>query len=308
MKVKSEKGSISIYVLSACMLVLAVLMSVFMRNQTKLNTQRQQQKIIEQQYSDDSKIDEIYNRAIAADKKDYIKNGLILHYDAIDNTGDGHDNNATTWKDLSNSSNDGIVTGASFNSNYLNFDGVDDFVRTTTEVDYKSSKEVTVEILDINGSLLENSNTAILMESSSNFNSNSTGYVITTNEGGIEHNLRFAFRPTSGYNLKQTDENEITNEKINLYSFILNTSATYNDFIKIYKNGELIEINSVGAHTADISDIELINYIVYIGSRNGASAFTKMKLGNFKVYNRELTQNEIQHNYEVNQQRFEYNY
>lgn len=68
MKIKNEKGSITIYVLCSCVVILAVLMSVFMRNQSKLDNQKKQQKIIEQQYNDSSKMDEIYNRAINSNR------------------------------------------------------------------------------------------------------------------------------------------------------------------------------------------------------------------------------------------------
>lgn len=57
---KSEKGSITIYVLFSCLLILAILVGVFMRNQSKITSQKRQQKIIEEQYNDDDKIDEIY--------------------------------------------------------------------------------------------------------------------------------------------------------------------------------------------------------------------------------------------------------
>ena len=122
MKMKNEKGSVSIYVLTTCMLVLAVLMSVFMRNQSKLNTQRKQQKIIEQQYNDTSKIDEIYNKAIAVKDTGYVSDGLVLYLDGINNTGNGHDSNATTWKDLSGNNNDGTLNIANWTENSFKSD------------------------------------------------------------------------------------------------------------------------------------------------------------------------------------------
>lgn len=61
---KSEKGSITIYVLCSCLLIMLVLVSIFMRNQSKIISQRRQQQIIEEQYNKDEKIDEIYEETV----------------------------------------------------------------------------------------------------------------------------------------------------------------------------------------------------------------------------------------------------
>lgn len=61
---KSEKGSITIYVLCICLLISVVLIGIFMRNQAKLISQKRQQQIIEEQYNKDDKIDEIYEETI----------------------------------------------------------------------------------------------------------------------------------------------------------------------------------------------------------------------------------------------------
>ena len=53
--------------------------------------------------------------------------GVISSYDATNNTGSGHSNSTTTWKDLKGNHN-GTINGAIWGSNYLKFDGVDDWV------------------------------------------------------------------------------------------------------------------------------------------------------------------------------------
>ena len=47
---------------------------------------------------------------------------LLRKYDAINNTGNGHSNTTTTWKDLSGHQ-DGTVYGATWGDNYLSFNG-----------------------------------------------------------------------------------------------------------------------------------------------------------------------------------------
>ncbi len=52
-------------------------------------------------------------------EKTYIKNGLILYLDGINNTGSGHSNTSTIWKDLSGNNNNGTITGATWKSTGL---------------------------------------------------------------------------------------------------------------------------------------------------------------------------------------------
>ena len=61
---KNERGSVTIFVLCSCLLILLILISGFMRNQSKISSQREQQKLIEQQYNDDDRIDEIYEDTV----------------------------------------------------------------------------------------------------------------------------------------------------------------------------------------------------------------------------------------------------
>lgn len=48
---------------------------------------------------------------VAVNKYGYISNGLILYYDGIDNSGSGHTDPNSTWKDLSGNGNDATIAG-----------------------------------------------------------------------------------------------------------------------------------------------------------------------------------------------------
>ena len=61
----------------------------------------------------------VYDKAITLDG--------LRNYDATNNTGDGHNNSTTTWKDLSGNK-DGIITGATWEDDHLSLDGTDDWV------------------------------------------------------------------------------------------------------------------------------------------------------------------------------------
>lgn len=87
-------------------------------------------KIKEAYGKDLDNIQEIYDDR--EEQEEYIKNGLILHLDGINNTGNGHSNTTTTWKDLSGRGNDATLIGfdstSGWKENYLKFDGKDDYV------------------------------------------------------------------------------------------------------------------------------------------------------------------------------------
>lgn len=291
MKVKSEKGSISIYVLSACMLVLAVLMSVFMRNQTKLNTQRKQQKIIEQQYSDDSKIDEIYNKAISVKDEGYISDGLVLYLDGVNNTGNGHDSTATTWKDLSGNNNDATLNNFEYTStsgwddNCMILDGSDDYAQVG---DSESMKPVaqTVEIVFNRTGISNNnsSNRGIVFV-------RWMGYTFETN--AINNNK---FSVSYGRNNGYLDSESL----LDINSKYLLTSTHSNNKSKMYINS--IYENEQEKTPATYESI-YTNNCTYIGKYNDSTHF-KGNIYAIRMYNRALAEQEIKHNYEVDKERF----
>jgi hypothetical protein len=82
-------------------------------------------------------IGDLINISLVSDVSDrsYVGDGLALFYDAWNNTGDGHDDEATTWKNLAPTGEiyDGVMRnfdGGHWSETSLSFDGVDDFVAT----------------------------------------------------------------------------------------------------------------------------------------------------------------------------------
>ena len=81
--------------------------------------------------------------------RQYIKNGLIIQYDAINNTGNGHSKDTTVLKNLAgNSEYDGKIIGATVNSNYISFDGKDDYIAIGQVDSSVITIEMTVKIYD----------------------------------------------------------------------------------------------------------------------------------------------------------------
>ena len=99
---------------------------------------------------------------------------------------------------------------------------------------------------------------------------------------------------------------EILEDKVANYTLQFDSTKTYDNFISIYKNSQNHTVKNVtGANaTKDLSKRTLINHKLYIGGRQGADFYSNMNLMAVRVYNRTLTQSEIQDNYEVDQYRF----
>lgn len=234
----------------------------------------------------------------------YATSNLILNYDAINNISEtDHSTDTTIWKDLSKNKNDAQITGATWEGNYLSFDGVDDFAKTTFNVNYEGSCAVTVQFV-LKGSLTPNL-PQMIVESSENWNQNHASYGIDFNEYGI-NNINTTFHSDSlGYNIKRTEDNVVSDSDINVFTVVINNYNKCDSFIKVYKNGEILNLYIVNEHlNQDISNIKFENYIMYIASRAGSDLFSKMKLGALRVYNRELDQNEVQDSYELDSRRY----
>ena len=60
--------------------------------------------------------------------KEPVQSGLVFNLNGRDNTGNGHSTTTTTWVDLSGNGFDGFISGAKWNGNALDFDGVNDYV------------------------------------------------------------------------------------------------------------------------------------------------------------------------------------
>ncbi len=232
----------------------------------------------------------------------YAETNLILNYDAINNISDAeHSSDTLIWKDLSKNKNDAQITGATWENNYLSFDGVDDFAVTTSNIDYNSSCAVTLQLVLVGG--IENSVTQMILESSENWSLNPMGYGITFNEYGTK-DLDTTVHHSGGYNIKATEDNIVDEDNINVFTFVINNYNQYDSFIKVYKNGEVLEIKKVNNFEYNLSNTKFENYKMYIASRAGNSYFSKMKLGALRVYNRELNKNEIKDSYELDSKRF----
>lgn len=209
----------------------------------------------------------------------YVTDGLMVHYDAINNSGVGHDSN-NTWKDLSGNGNDGTLNGCTWNDNFLSFDGIDDFVKIG-KLNYDN---VTVEAV-VQFDKLGTTEQCIV----SNFEAG--GYGLTY----MEKNLFQIFYSDKYYPIYGTKPD------INKKYFL---SGRYdNNVVFLRENDATYKLELTGNITAPQNDT-----IIAIGanpSGNTASGCNfNGKIYSVRIYNRALTDQEILQNYNIDKKRF----
>ena len=242
-----------------------------------------------------SKPEEVYyyynssnDYAFPLTKEGYSYNGLMLCYDGTNNTGDGHSNTATTWKDLSGNGNDGTLNGGpEWTDNALILDGVNDWV-AVTQMNYAN---ITLEAIVKYASHSTTSYNSIIG------NVQNGGYELFNHNNGVATRENgFTVRVGNTYYSAISNDNIIDNR---VYSF----SGSYDGaVIKYFENGIKYEREIAGniGTTAN-------NTIMAIGTNpNGNSAPSGFFNGNIysvRVYNRALTDAEVNHNNKIDNMR-----
>ena len=214
-----------------------------------------------------------------------VQDGLILHYDF------SHESNTSEYKgkafDYSGNGNHGVLNNFNFTeeSGYkgggLKFDGVDDYVPVTNPSAMLSTKFTwTATITPI---IEETGNDTMFMYG------NSTAAYFRIQLGRLGAAMRGIDSPVDYTHTPYKMETGVT-----YYVCLVYDNGSY----YIYANGE-----QVGESHSSLKDIEYS--LSWIGRYTGSSL--RSFNGDFhsvKVYNRPLTAEEIQHNYQIEKEKF----
>lgn len=285
MKIKDEKGSMAVYVLIVLLSMLAVLMAVFFTSNAVRKSQLKTVMGIKQAYeADNDKAAEIYKSITMKNQEEtptYVSDGLILYYDAINNTGNGHSSTTTTWKDLSGNGNDLTLSNfdntetSGWSENAINFDGIDDF-GTITTLAQTLQGDVTISTRIYS----QNANNYRGIYGNHQGTDNGVSGILAQYQDGL---MRI------GYNSNIVDLNyeTVTNKELTLTVQMGTSIGT-----KVYINGNL-----VGEKHTD-SDAAQPATDFWIGrSYNTTDRYFLGKMNNFLIYNRLLSDSEIKQNY-----------
>ena len=237
----------------------------------------------------------------------YAQDNLVLWYDGYANTGTTRNNTTTTWKDLSGNNHVGNLTGGTWYSNYLYFDGVDDTVlsnilaSTLLPSDQNRTLSITMKVNNLPYTNATNGNTGVffgavhysgmgifwLKSDSSKSYSVNGGIRTGDNASQITSISKIDYFPTKIINI--TYVNNIADGKTYLYydGVLVDTSKTVTGSY-IYASN----MGNVGINKAQIF------------SSSSTTSYANMNVYSARIYNQALTSNEIVHNYNYDKQRF----
>lgn len=227
-----------------------------------------------------------------------VRDGLVLCLDAADKK--SYPGTGTTWFDRSGNGNHfTLFNSPLFSENYINFDGVNQYARSSLTLDLSSFNSVTVEIIFKTNTLGPYSGMAY--EHSSDWNTQAMG---------------FGLQPNSVGNLNYTSGSHHTNQNSGLrfdYDGVMGSNIVChtNIWSRIADStGRLAFINAIQRNPAVYSSTTTSNYtnfrndFLYISSRAGSSVFANHRVYSVRVYGRKLKIQEIQQNFNATRGRF----
>ena len=213
-----------------------------------------------------------------------ITDGLVLCLDAGNTK--SYPGSGTTWTDLSGNGNNGTLTNgptySSDNGGYLDFDGTDDFIG----FDYDLRSNWTYECW-------------VNKDSKDNFSF--LGQGITSARNGLHINM-YSDKLRFGMYSNDTDAVGLYNNTSTGVWYHYAFSYNHSTYVKkIYRNGVSLSVTPAQTQTAYEG-----TGIVRIGAQySSGSTYANGKISNSKLYNRALTPQEIQQNYNALKGRFQ---
>lgn len=213
----------------------------------------------------------------------YVKDGLVLCYDGINNTGTGHSSVATTWKDLSGNNNDGTFTldsTVTWNVDRLKFTNSKTMVNINDNIlNTINGNQFTIQfIIDDYQYVSGTSYPTILWSSNDNFS------FYTQEDYWNIFRLKISSNSRPDYS-KQYINN-------NLISIKYNLTEGYCEILP----------NHVGNYRTTINSIINANNFKITGCQETGSGTFSIK--NLRIYNKILTDKEIKENYKIDKIRY----
>ena len=217
--------------------------------------------------------------------------GLVLHLDA-GNTA-SYSGSGTTWNDLSGNGSNVTLNNTTYsaaNGGSIVFNNTTSYANFSANIG--STNVVTVEMWVKPISLLGSTGGGAMFFGFSL-------YDVWTSGGNIGYNTSAGDQ--YGISSTQADYLGITGGWRHLV-FVMNANSKTNN--KIYVNGESQTMSQVAGVFGSVNSVFNSGAGRISGWRNDASWKMNMNLANFKVYNRELTPQEITNNFNTSKTRF----
>ena len=219
-----------------------------------------------------------------------IKDGLVLWYDfkGMKNT----DVNKSVARDLSENNIKGTLKNFNYSEtsgykNGLSLDGIDDYVETTknnaiNNLTYTLSVELLFEIK-------KSDNTVLYLISNSESSTGENGFTIGY-FGDSQGQIGLFYRGIRFWSTR----NLLLNKK-----YFLQVTVDESGNMKLFINGKLDKTTTSSVHSTRPSLNLFFGKAAFYNS-----PFTNFNMGDFKIYNRALTDTEVQHNYKLEKERW----
>lgn len=235
------------------------------------------------------------NIKINVHTEDYIDNGLVVHYDGINNTGTKeHNNVAMMWKDLSNNNFDAILASA------ITHDGINGWVENGIQLTNSEGYDSRYAKATIDKNTYSSMTFEITLTPITQFGNTNDDYVwafafyTSTNVP----DLRFATR--DGVQLMYGSGNNtvfvgpsIKKDKRYTLTFVQNDLTTRT----LYSNGKIYQTKT----GLTLNEIDFNNYpYLKINSHKNSGYI----IHSVRIYDREISAEEVEHNYMVDRLRF----
>ena len=209
---------------------------------------------------------------------DYVQDGLEMNLDGIE-----HGDDSSTWIDSSGKGNNGTINGsASFEKNYLSFDGVDDYV----DLGKQNYENMTIE-------------TVI-----SNFSGTNKTILYNKYNGGYELRLTSSSRMQLSFYLDSSSSLKYFNSSFSKPTDKIYYAVTFDgEYARAYLNGILI---SSQPFSGKINYADSDNHLLLGTGKNG-DKLRYLYNGNIystRIYNKALTEEEIIKNYKIDEKRY----
>ncbi len=249
------------------------------------NTKKETQLLYDVEYdSEIEKAVEETNKKYTTD--DYTKDSLLLQLDGIE-----HGEEDGKWKDLSDKKHDGTINNVQVNEDHLEFNGTDSYV------DFGKAKDLGLEdnhslTIDILFGYTESQNTKSIV---------SAWDVSSSITGGLSFGIDNSQSDIIKQCADDCDNNKINSTK-KLNDGLKHHVVAIFDFesneMKLYIDGNLENSETMNP------SMTLGNNSLIIGSLNKETDFYKGNIYNVNIYNKALTEEEINQNYKVDKARY----
>lgn len=229
--------------------------------------------------------------------KGIVQNGLVLNLDA--GISDSYPGTGTTWTDLSSNGNNGtLVNGVGYSNtefNFLSFDGSNDYINISNSSSLNiTTNNITIEIAFKSNNLADASHGDGLI--SKGYSSNNDGvYELLTVQQNSKNYLYFRCATLGNHTPKIIP--------IDVGNIYIVSAVLQNGLMITYVNGIAEDTGSqkTGNIISSTSDVTIGTRFLQRGTSNSALN------GNVylaRIYNRALSSQEIQQNFNVLRNRF----